>query len=76
LFVMSWYWDLSDDSFSLQYFRNPGSVTSAILACTQIHDLFCCFAQHCAQPRPSSNLLRCTFAKREFAWSHYVKLNT
>jgi hypothetical protein len=40
LFVMAWLSDFSDDSARLQYFRNPGSGTSAILVYTQFHRLF------------------------------------
>jgi hypothetical protein len=39
LFVMTWFSHFSDDSASLQYFRNPGSGTSAILVYTQFHRL-------------------------------------
>jgi hypothetical protein len=47
--VMTWHSDFRNASFCLQYFRNPSTGVSAILVYTQVHRLFCCFIQHCAQ---------------------------
>jgi hypothetical protein len=37
LFVMAWHWEFSNASVCVQYFRNPGTGTSAILVCPQVH---------------------------------------
>jgi hypothetical protein len=59
---MAWLSDFSDDSAYLQYFRNPGSGTYAVLVYTQIHRLF--VAPHStAHNRGRAE----TFTKRELA---------
>jgi hypothetical protein len=38
--MMTWHSDFSDASFCVQYFRNSGPRTSAILVYSQVHSLF------------------------------------
>jgi hypothetical protein len=56
LFVMACHSDYSDSNFCAPYFQNPSTGMLATLVKTHVHGLFCCFAQHCAQPRLGGKL--------------------
>jgi hypothetical protein len=64
---MAWLSDFSDDSASLQYFRNPGSGISAILEHTQFHRLFVVSHSIAHNRGRAANFTDTTFAKRELA---------
>jgi hypothetical protein len=64
VFVMAWHSDFNDASFYVQYFRNPRPGTSGILICSQVHQLFGCFAQHWARRGRPAKFTDNTFAKR------------
>jgi hypothetical protein len=75
-FVMAWHSDFSDASFCAQYFRNPSTGASAVLVCTQVHRLFCCFAQHCTLPRPGGKLHLHQLRQMGGSWSSLYSLGT
>jgi hypothetical protein len=52
LFVIVWHRDSSDASFCIQYFRNPGTWTSAISAVTRVHRFIGLFRK--ALPTPAA----------------------
>jgi hypothetical protein len=76
IFVMTWHSYLSDASSCVYYFRNLGTGTSAILAHTQVHCMFWCFAQHCTHSRPSGNLHRHYLRQTGVVSKHTTKVKS
>jgi hypothetical protein len=73
---MAWDSDFSDAIFYIQYFRNPGTGTPAILVYTQIHRFF--VASHSTVHNRSrvASFTDTTFAKRELAVNTLCKVKS